>query len=67
VISTIKAELIERHSWRTQLQAEPALVVYIGWCNAHRLHRAFNGRTPPEVLDEYNQQQTADRVAVAST
>jgi len=67
VISTIKTELIKRHVWRTRLQLELALVVYIGWYNAHRLHRAFKGRTPLEVLVEYNQQQAAARTTVAST
>jgi transposase InsO family protein len=67
VISTIKTELTKRTTWRTRLQLELALVVYIGWYNAHRLHRALNGRTPLEVLDEYNQQQTAARATVAST
>ena len=67
VISTIKTEWIKRHTWKTRLQLELALVVYIGWYNAHRLHRAFNGRTPLEVLEEYNQQQTAARATVAST
>ncbi len=66
VISTIKTELIRRHIWRTRLQLELALVVYIGWYNAHRLHRAFKGHTPLEVLDEYNQQQAAARTTVAS-
>ena len=59
VISTIKTELIRRHIWRTRLQLELALVVYIGWYNTRRLHRAFKGRTPLEVLDEYNQLQAA--------
>jgi len=67
VISTIKTELIKRHVWRTRLQLELALVVYIGWYNAHRLHRAFKGRTPLEVFAEYNQQQTVARTTVAST
>lgn len=67
VISTIKTELTKRTPWKTRLQLELALVVYIGWYNAHRLHRAFKGRTPLEVLEEYNQQQTAARVTVAST
>jgi len=67
VISTIKTELTKRTTWRTRLQLELALVVYIGWYNARRLHRALNGRTPLEVLDEYNQQQTAARATVAST
>jgi putative transposase len=67
VISTIKTEPTKRTTWRTRLQLELALVVYIGWYNARRLHRALNGRTPLGVLDEYNQQQTAARATVAST
>jgi transposase InsO family protein len=67
VISTIKTEWIKRQTWKTRLQLELALGVYIGWYNAHRLHRAFRGRTPLEVLEEYNQQQTAARATVAST
>jgi putative transposase len=67
VISTIKTELTKRTPWKTRLQLELALVVYIGWYNAHRLHRAFKGRTPLEVLKEYNQQQAAARATVAST
>ena len=67
VISTIKTELTKRTPWKTQLQLELALVTYIGWYNADRLHRAFKGRTPLEVLDEYNEQQAAARVTVAST
>jgi putative transposase len=67
VISTIKTELTKRYAWRTRLQLELALVVYIGWYNAHRLHRAFKGRTPLEVFVEYNQQQMSVQTTVAST
>ena len=67
VISTIKTELTKRHVWRTRQQLEVALVVYIGWYNAHRLHRAFKGRTPLEVFVEYNQQQSNVQTTVAST
>jgi len=66
VISTIKTELIKRHVWRTRLQLELALVVYIGWYNTHRLHRSLNGRTPVEVFDEYNHQQADVRSTVTS-
>lgn len=65
VISTIKTELTKRTTWKTRLQL--ALVVYIGWYNARRLHRALDGQTPLEVLDEYNQRQTAARETVAYT
>jgi transposase InsO family protein len=52
VISTIKTELTKRTPWKTRLQLELALVIYIGWYNTHRLHRAFKGRTSLEILDE---------------
>jgi CheY-like chemotaxis protein len=52
---------------RAAANSAPVLIVYIGWYNAHRLHRSLKGRTPLEVLDEYNQQQTAARATVAST
>jgi putative transposase len=67
VISTIKTEWTKRQTWKTRLQLELALVVYIGWYNAHRLHRAFKGRTPLEVFEKYNQQQAAVRATVVST
>jgi transposase InsO family protein len=63
VISTIKTELTKRHVWRTRLQLELAVVVYIGWYNTHRLHRSLKGRTPREVFVEYNQQQVAVRTS----
>jgi len=66
VISTIKTELTKRSVWRTRLQLELALVVYIGWYNTHRLHRSLNGRTPVEVFDEYNHQQADVRSTVTS-
>lgn len=63
VISTIKTELTKRQVWRTRLQLELAVVVYIGWYNTHRLHRSLKGRTPLEVFVEYNQQQVAVRTS----
>jgi len=67
VISTIKTELTKRQVWRTRLQLELALVVYISWYNTHRLHRSLKGRTPLEVLVEYNQQQAAVQTTAART
>lgn len=63
VISTIKTELIKRQIWRTRLQLELAVVLYIGWYNTNRLHRSLKGRTPLEVFVEYNQQQAAVRTS----
>lgn len=67
VISTIKTELTKRHVWRTRLQLELAVVVYIGWYNTHRLHRSLKGRTPLEVFVEYNQQQAAVQTSAVRT
>ena len=67
VISTIKTELTKRRVWRTRLQLELALVVYIGWYNTHRLHRSLKGRTPLQVLIAYNQQQAAVQTTAVRT
>lgn len=70
VISTLKRELISRYRWPTRLDLELALVTYIGWYNARRRHRSLkrksNGQTrrqaPLQVLEQYNQQASADLV-----
>ena len=64
VMATLKSELIKRYSWKTRLDLELALVTYIGWYNARRLHRSLkrtsNGQTrrqaPLQVLEQYNHQ-----------
>ncbi|MCZ7527081.1 MAG: integrase core domain-containing protein [Acidimicrobiia bacterium] len=44
---TFKAELIHRHGpWRTRTRTEFAIVEWIDWYNAARLHSAL-GDTPP--------------------
>ncbi|HZJ03406.1 MAG TPA: integrase core domain-containing protein, partial [Thermoleophilia bacterium] len=72
VMSTLKRELTKRHTWRTRLDLELALVSYIGWYNARRKHRSLQvvveGRirrqTPLEALERYNQEVAM--LAVAS-
>lgn len=62
VISTIKRELTKRHTWRTRLDLELALVAYIGWYNNKRRHRSLvhtsEGRTrrlaPNQMLALYD-------------
>jgi putative transposase len=64
IMSTLKRELTKRHTWRTRLDLELALVTYIGWYNARRKHRSLRvveeGRirrlSPLEMLERYNQQ-----------
>lgn len=73
VMATLKRELTKRSTWKTRLDLELALVIYIGWYNARRRHRSLkrtdNGQTrrqaPLQVLEQYNQQ--AARETVAST
>ena len=70
VISTLKRELIKRHTWRRRLDLELALVSYIGWYNARRRHRSLkttrNGRTsrqaPLQALQSYTEQTAAEAV-----
>ena len=70
VIATLKRELISRYRWPTRLDLELALVTYIGWYNARRRHRSLtrrsNGQTrrqaPLQVLEQYNQQASANLV-----
>ena len=62
VIATIKRELTKRYSWKTRLDLELALVVYIGFYNQRRLYRSIDGRQTLELLDEYRQQRQEARV-----
>jgi putative transposase len=52
-VDSFKTELIADRVWRTRNQLELALVEYIGWYNAARLHESL-GDIPPL---EYEQQQ----------
>jgi transposase InsO family protein len=72
IMSTLKRELTKRHTWRTRLDLELALVSYVGWYNASRKHRSLrvieNGRirrlAPLQALERYNQEVAT--LAVAS-
>jgi len=71
IMSTLKRELTKRYMWRTRLDLELALVIYIGWYNARRKHRSLkiisDGRirriTPLQALDRYNQEVARETVA----
>jgi putative transposase len=52
-VDSFKTELIADRVWRTRGQLELAVVEYIGWYNAARLHESL-GDIPPL---EYEQQQ----------
>jgi putative transposase len=51
-VDSFKTELIRDRVWRTRNQLELAVVEYIGWYNAARLHESL-GDIPPH---EYEQQ-----------
>ena len=56
-VDSFKTELIRDRVWRTRSQLELAVVEYIGWYNAARLHASL-GDIPPL---EYEQLQQAQR------
>ena len=71
IMSTLKRELTKRHTWRTRLDLELAIVSYVGWYNARRKHRSLKviegGRirrlAPLEMLERYNQEVARETVA----
>jgi len=71
IMSTLKRELTKRHTRRTRLDLELAIVSYVGWYNARRKHRSLKviegGRirrlAPLEMLDRYNQEVARETVA----
>jgi putative transposase len=71
IMSTLKRELTKRHTWKTRLDLELALVSYLGWYNARRKHRSLTevveGRirrfSPLEALERYYQATATSVVA----
>ena len=47
-VDSFKTELIADRVWRTRTQLELAIVEYVGWFNATRLHEALGDRPPEE-------------------
>ena len=54
-VDSFKTELIADRVWRTRSQLELAIVEYVGWFNATRLHQALGDRPP----QEFEARQTA--------
>jgi putative transposase len=48
-VDSFKTELIADRVWRSRSQLELAVVEYIGWFNAARLHSSLRYQTPDEV------------------
>ncbi|WP_433520417.1 IS3 family transposase [Nocardia pseudovaccinii] len=58
--STLKTELVYRHSWRTRDEAENALFAYIdGWYNSQRIQKKLGWRSPDEFEASYHQRVPA--------
>jgi putative transposase len=55
-VDSFKTELIRDRVWRTRSQLELAVVEYIGWYNATRLHESL-GDFPPLEYEEMHQAQ----------
>jgi transposase InsO family protein len=49
-VDSFKTELISDRVWRTRSQLELAVVEYLGWFNAARLHQAL-GDVPPAEFE----------------
>jgi putative transposase len=53
--STLKIELVYRHSWRTREEADNAIFAYIdGWYNTRRIQRELGYLSPDEYETAYN-------------
>ena len=72
VISTIKCELIRRHSWRTRDAARLAVFRYIEtFYNPHRRHSALGYQSPVAYRLDYErmkkeEQPTTQQAAIAA-
>jgi transposase InsO family protein len=53
LIGTLKAELINRRSWRTREEVEFAVVEWVAWYNTRRLHSSIGDIPPAEFEADY--------------
>ena len=60
-VDSFKTELIADRIWRTRTQLELAIVEYVGWFNATRLHEALGDRPPVEFERLHNAAITGKR------
>jgi len=64
--ATLECELLERRSFRTQIEARMAVFDFIeGWYNPHRRHSALDYRSPCEY--ERHHRAEPDQIARSST
>ena len=64
-VDSFKTELIADRLWRTRSQLELAVVEYIGWYNAARLHASL-GDIPPAEHEQLYAVRQATTLAGAS-
>jgi putative transposase len=65
-VDSFKTELIRDRVWRTRSQLELAVVEYVGWYNAARLHENL-GDIPPIEYEQLHALREATTVAGATT
>jgi putative transposase len=63
-LDSFKTELIADRVWRTRSQLELAVVEYIGWYNADRLHESL-GHTPPLEYEKHHHARRPTTLAEA--
>src|SRR5436309_6384948 len=64
-VDSFKTELIADRLWRTRSQLELAVVEYIGWYNAARLHASLADNTPIEYEQQHVLREATTLAAVA--
>jgi transposase InsO family protein len=64
-VDSFKTELITDRVWRSRNQLELAVVEYIGWYNAARLHESL-GDLPPLEYEQQHALQEATTLAETS-
>src|SRR5436190_90996 len=60
-VDSFKTELIADRVWRSRSQLELAVVEYIGWYNAARLHESL-GHIPPAEYEQLHLRETTTLV-----
>ena len=64
-VDSFKTELIADRLWRTRSQLELAVVEYIGWYNAARLHASLADIPPIEYEQQHVLREATTLAAVA--